>query len=284
MKTRWTRTRLARLFARYNRRYWRGRLPSYAVVAGRLDGCVGLCDRGDRKITIDVRAHLSDSAIRDTLLHEMAHAADTTGSPVCHGRGFWAQVERLLHQGAPITVGHPEMPGIPPWVKSVPREFRLCRAALRRLAAATARRIPKDTPVFDIDEGYILGMFEDAAAIDGLDWEDALLAVGGENGLLDIDLNPLRTGWAAEVLRKARRAHLKGEDLYLTGVLQDALHDAGGLMLSTDAHGLRRCTSMLRRMRRGEVEVARSYLLGIGVPPKVVGVIEAKLRPKPVGR
>lgn len=284
MKTKWTQARLEKLFARYNRRYWRGRLPSYSVAPGRLDGSVGLCDRAERRITIDLRAHPSDAAVRDTLLHEIAHAADTTGNPVAHGRGFWAQVERLLRQGAPINVGHSELPGIPPLVDSVPREFHLCRAALQKLAAVTMRSIPQDTPVSDIDEREILVAFSDAAALDGMDWAAALRAVGGKNGLLDVDLRPQQTAWVTRVLRKARRAHLEGEDSYLIGMLSDALYKAGGLSLDPEAADIRRCTSMLRDMRRGEVKAARSYLLGIGVPPRVVSVIEAKLRPDPSAR
>lgn len=96
MKTNWTQVRMERLFARYNRRYWDGRLPSYAVAPERLDGCVGLCDSKARKITVDVDAHRSDAEVRSTVLHEMAHVADTSRNRVSHGRAVPALIGQSL--------------------------------------------------------------------------------------------------------------------------------------------------------------------------------------------
>ena len=62
-----------KLFLRFNKKYFSDRLPNYRVVQSDLYGSAGVCRRKEREI------HLSDflrgSALRITLLHEMAHAA-----------------------------------------------------------------------------------------------------------------------------------------------------------------------------------------------------------------
>ena len=99
-KTEWNQKRLQRLFERYNRKYWRGRLPPYRVMqAERLD-VLGSCYYRKRIIEIDTGQHDSERHIRATLLHEMVHAATRSG----HDVRFFAQMERLLRRGALVTI------------------------------------------------------------------------------------------------------------------------------------------------------------------------------------
>ncbi len=112
MKTTWTQARLQRLFERYDRRYWRGKLSRvYAVEIADLskNRHLGICYRKTRKIVLDITAHSKDREIRATLLHEMAHAADKSKSRHDHGDGFLAQIEYLLRKRAPITLQMPEL-------------------------------------------------------------------------------------------------------------------------------------------------------------------------------
>jgi hypothetical protein len=111
MKSLWTEQRLVYLFVRYNRRFWRGRLPKVRVCAVALEGSLGEWDTEEREIRIDVR-HQSDREIRSTMLHEMAHLAANATAGHDHGSKFWAQIERLLRQKAPITIGFPEAPQV----------------------------------------------------------------------------------------------------------------------------------------------------------------------------
>jgi len=103
---------LQRLFERYDRRYWRGKLSRvYAVENADLskNRCLGICYRKTRKIVLDITAHSKDRERRATLLREMAHAADNSKSGHAHGDGFLAQIEYLLRQRAPITLQMPEL-------------------------------------------------------------------------------------------------------------------------------------------------------------------------------
>src|SRR5882757_8372543 len=112
-KTKWTEGRLQHLFGHYNKTYWRGKLPQYAVRTRKLDDCVGICDYKSGEIVLDIDEHHSDRGIRATLLHEMTHvAAGINSGPNGHGYKFWAQTEKLLRQGAPIEVGMSEAPGL----------------------------------------------------------------------------------------------------------------------------------------------------------------------------
>ena len=103
-KTEWSNKRVSRLFDRYNRLYFRGKLSDYRVAIGTLAGGTrGRCYWSKRKITIDAEHHASDRELRGTVLHEMAHAA-CAGRSQGHDVHFFAHVERLLQRGAPVTV------------------------------------------------------------------------------------------------------------------------------------------------------------------------------------
>jgi hypothetical protein len=101
-KTQWGDERLDRLFKRYNRIYWGGRLPRYRVRTAALDSTVhsAHCDPRKRIIEIDPSQCASDRVVRSKLLHEMVHAA----IPSNHDLKFCAEIERLLRLGAPYMV------------------------------------------------------------------------------------------------------------------------------------------------------------------------------------
>ena len=82
------------LFERYNRRYWRGRLPHYTVlVTDKYTG--GRCERGRKVIYINPGTPMG---VPRTLLHEMAHAATKGG----HGKKWQDEMRRLVRLGAPL--------------------------------------------------------------------------------------------------------------------------------------------------------------------------------------
>jgi hypothetical protein len=82
------------LFERYNRRYWKGRLPHYTVlVTDKYKG--GRCARGRRVIYINPGTPMG---VPRTLLHEMAHAATKDS----HGKMWQNEIKRLIRMGAPL--------------------------------------------------------------------------------------------------------------------------------------------------------------------------------------
>ncbi len=93
-KSTWTDERLTRLFERYNKRFWSGKLPTYRVVVT-TSRTGGLCDRRKRQILMNVESFRSDSEIRRMLLHEMAHII-----ALGHGKLFQRELERLIRAGA----------------------------------------------------------------------------------------------------------------------------------------------------------------------------------------
>lgn len=209
MKTRWTEKRLSRLFARYNRKYWRGRLPSYRVVPAALPGSIlGQCHSRKRLIEIDVRKHSTDAQLRGTFLHEMAHAGvGARSNGLGHGVPFFGQVERLLQKGAPITIhadggdaGLTKM-----WANLVPARFRLLKKKIDRQEAQRVRKIEAlNLPVHHVTEAEIVSDFADAAL--ELPWEKARFKVGLAYGLIDDTGRPLNA-YARRVIAKGRRAH-----------------------------------------------------------------------------
>lgn len=54
----------------------------------------------------------SDREIRSTMLHEMGHLAANDAAGPDHGSKFLAQIESLLRQKAPLTIGFPEAPQV----------------------------------------------------------------------------------------------------------------------------------------------------------------------------
>jgi hypothetical protein len=204
-KTVWTEKRLGRLFERYNRRYWRGRLPDYVISITPMEHW-GQCFRDRHQISIDIDRHGSDREIRSTLLHEMAHAA-ATGPP--HGYQFWAQVERLLRERAPFKISFAEAPDLALVGDAVPRRFPLARKAMKELENKRQKRYANQEfdGEFEIDEEYIAGRFEDAAAA-LLPWQRAVLSVGNELGLLDVGGKP-KNAWAKKAIAKSKKSFLR---------------------------------------------------------------------------
>lgn len=215
----WTEYHLGQLFARYNRRYWDGRIPHYTLRIAPMADAVGRCDRRRRMILIDLARHESDREVGDTLLHEMCHAADRSGGRVAHGYGFFRELEMLLRKGSPIRLGCPEMPGVRFWELAVPKKFPLCRKAAERMGLAREREmereITKGQTAHEVTDEEIIGRFDDAA-VEGLTWKEALWAVGHENGLLDVGGRPI-DAWARRLVRRGRARHGATRRMLLEG-------------------------------------------------------------------
>jgi len=220
MNTAWTEQRLRRLYARYNRRFWNGRLPGFAVVISNLGdkGPFGFCDSTARKVTIHVTAHRNAQEIRATLLHEMAHvAADLRGSRG-HDIPFFGELERLLRRGAPISISSPEA-GLADASLSdlVPRRFRLLRQRMERAGARKGKQIERhaaenNLTIRDISDEEMLRTFGDAA-VEGT-WKEVVRVLGIEYGLIDEAGRPL-TPFARGLLARARKVHARARRDYL---------------------------------------------------------------------
>jgi len=141
MKSAWTEERLERLFVQYNRRFWGGRLPKIHIRIRNLGGFHGRIEWEHREILIDIDSHSTDREIRDTLLHELCHLA--TARKRGHGSAFWAEVEKLLRQKAPITAGCPEAPGLKILKDVVPTRFPLARRLMQKAERKRARDVEK---------------------------------------------------------------------------------------------------------------------------------------------
>jgi hypothetical protein len=163
---------------------------------------LGWCEWNGKRIYVHVAAHNTDRSVRETLLHEMAHVGAGPGVRVAHGYKFLAQMEHLLRARAPVSFGNPEMPDVGFVALAVPRRFPLCRAAAQRLQKRNERAIPKNLPDHVITDEEILSNFEDAAC-DGLSWNQAKMAVGQEQGLLDVEGRPVNAR-ARRLLARAR--------------------------------------------------------------------------------
>ena len=106
MAGKWANERLRKLFRRYNRMYWDGKLSRFRVCLGdhvsdesKYDSS-GRCYHRLKKIEIDPR---KTNDVQSTLLHEMAHAA--TGERAGHGPKWEKEIVRLIGLGAPIHPG-----------------------------------------------------------------------------------------------------------------------------------------------------------------------------------
>jgi len=209
-KTVWTQDRLERLFHRYDRLYFGGRLSNFSVLICDLreKNAVGRCERSKHKIYIDVDEHRKDREIRSTLLHEMCHAASTHG----HGHEFFAQIENLLSRKAPITISSPEAGAVAKVYENiVPPRFPLARRAMLKAEAKRIRELNKKFPPGAVpieDVGDLTRQFEeDAAELEK--WKYALVGVAGPFGLVDDSGRPL-TKWAKQMFPKWKRAYRRG--------------------------------------------------------------------------
>lgn len=218
-KTHWTTRRLRRLYHRYNQLYFRGRLSHYRITAGPLDGrIIGTCEWSKRAITIDVEKQPSDRELRGTVLHEMAHAAAEKGE---HGHGihFFAQVEKLLRQGAPITVNIAEGGMVDVLANLVPKRFPLLKRRMDRIESRRAKQIndmvkAKNLPTYDVTEEQILERFRDVDGGASLPWLSAIRAVGLEFALTDETGRPL-TAFARRIIAKGHKVHARARRDYL---------------------------------------------------------------------
>ena len=127
-KTTWTEERLQRQFNRYNSRYWHEGLPKYRIcISGMILGQLreGKCDSSARKILINVESHSTDREIRQTLLHEMAHAAVPRGVDL---HDFLAELRsrvEALTQPLPACPHHATVPSFVPHLNRKPSQMVL---------------------------------------------------------------------------------------------------------------------------------------------------------------
>jgi hypothetical protein len=208
-KTAWTEQRLRDIFARYNRKYWQGRLPLYRLVIRAMPNTMGLCDWKRKVITIDVEQHKSDLEVRSTLLHEMAHAAASIRGSRGHDPKFFAQLEKLLQLRAPIAIDTPEAGSVRILARLIPSRFPLLKQKIDLAEARRSKDIEKYTAEHNlhtqlITDDDILREFEDSAA--ELTWRKAVIVVGLGNGMVDETGRPL-TRWSRRLLEKAKRKH-----------------------------------------------------------------------------
>jgi hypothetical protein len=144
----------------------------------------------------------------------MAHAASKEHG---HGVKFFAQMERLMKKGAPVTVGSPEAGRVTILGDVVPRRFPLLRARMERAENRRALSVWKTAredriKINAITDDMIVRWFEDAAL--ELPWKRALVLVGCENGLTDELGRPLNA-WARNIVRRAKRVHRQARRGYL---------------------------------------------------------------------
>jgi len=207
----WDQTRLRRLFDRYDQKYFFGKLSHYRIVIASLeDHLIGRCEFAKRTIIIDVNKHHSDRELRGTVLHEMAHAAALIPG---HGIQFFAQVERLLRDGAPITVTDGCHGAVRIMANLVPVRFPLLKRKVDRLEARRAKPFvelikAKRVPVHDVTEEEILERFCDIDAGAAMTWKNACVVIGIEYALTDDRGRPL-TAFARRVIAKARSKHYR---------------------------------------------------------------------------
>ena len=76
---------------------WRARLE-------RLDPMAAACDRRKREITIDVSQKSNKRKLRNSLLHEMCHAATRVRKLQAHGSAWKKEMERIIAAGAPASL------------------------------------------------------------------------------------------------------------------------------------------------------------------------------------
>jgi|HubBroStandDraft_6_1064221.scaffolds.fasta_scaffold204096_2 hypothetical protein len=207
----WSDERLRKLFDHYNRLYWRGQLSGYRVVLADLskERAWGHCEWKKKIIRIDQHS----PQLRGTLLHEMAHAASRSG----HTVPFFAQLERLLKRGAPVTVEASEAGDVEILSDVVPKRFPLLRAKMQRAEKRRASQVlrfarEKKLKTYTMTDDMIARRFANAAM--EMTWKPALVSVGLQHGLTDESGRPLNA-WARRVIRAGRRAYRRARRDYL---------------------------------------------------------------------
>src|SRR5712692_4305662 len=144
--TPWSSKRLERLYQRYNRLYWGGRLPNCYLAPVKLSALdptspypggvsFGVTD-ARKRIVVDVSVHRSDRAVRETLLHEMVHVALGCGA---HKQRFIHELERLAQMGAPLSFSHLIDCGLSHWGNQFALRMRAAEDAAARAVVAEYR-------------------------------------------------------------------------------------------------------------------------------------------------
>lgn len=211
--TTWTDDRLARLFARYRRKYWptSRRLRRYSIRVAALDHYCGQCEYDTRTLLIDPAAHPSDRELRATVLHEMIHAVVGMGG---HHAPFWTQLEYLLARGAPVTVSFPELGERGSHLCIIPARFRRCRRLFRPAYERRQRalaRIPVEA-VGALTPADLEQEAEDAAAGGG-PWRGLWAYMARTYGFVDLDGRTLP--FAQKYRAALRRGYQRGRRFYL---------------------------------------------------------------------
>jgi hypothetical protein len=202
--------RLKRLFDRYNRLYWHGKMPICRVVAATLaEETSGHYVPSKRLIEIDLAKQKNPAQLRGTMLHEMAHAAADQKGSYGHDVKFFSELERLLQRNAPITIDTPEAGRVRTMRDVVPARFPLLKRKMDWAEARRTRSIERyirdhKLAVTTITDEDIIWEFKEAAT--ELPWKHALLHVGKVNGLVDETGCPVNA-WAQRLVARGRKAH-----------------------------------------------------------------------------
>ena len=212
--TTWSDDRLRRLFERYRSRYWprSGRLLKFTIINSKLDGPWGLCDYDRLTLFVDIACHPADREVRETVLHEMIHAAVGKGG---HGAAFWTQLEYLLSEKAPIRVDFPELGEQGPHLCVIPRRFRRCRRLFEPIYRRQQRKFDKETAGIK-EFTYTTGQLEIEvydAAVEGILWRVIWTHHARIWGWIDLDGRLLP--WARNWHTAARKGYLRGRRFLL---------------------------------------------------------------------
>ncbi len=91
--------KLPEIYADFNRRFWKGKLPRDVQVRWKRGLSVAAWYDGDRLITINSYLKGWECLVKMTLLHEMAHVS-TRSECQEHGPRWQAEMRRLARDGA----------------------------------------------------------------------------------------------------------------------------------------------------------------------------------------
>jgi hypothetical protein len=144
--------------------------------------------------------------------------AQTAAHGSCgHDPKFFAQVEKLLQKGAPISVGDPEAGAVHILRDIVPARFPLVKRKME--LAETRRRNSIERSIKDnkphvevISDESIITEFEDRAS--ELTWRQALHFIGLKSGRVDESGRPLNPRYR-RLVAQARRVHSRARRQYL---------------------------------------------------------------------
>ena len=115
----------------------------------------GFCIPERKIIAVDPDQHRSDNEVRGTILHEMAHAAADIRGSRGHDLTFFTELERLLQQGAPISVDTAEAGKVYIYIiiyiyiysGLVPSRFTLLKRKIDRIEAHRVKGVERQAAV-----------------------------------------------------------------------------------------------------------------------------------------